>query len=76
VSTAHPKPRRPRKRQSKQYLQVAVPVEDVSILLEVLEEYTETIEDSGCDCDDCTRELDVLRAFTGMIVSVSPLANS
>jgi len=77
VSKAHPKPRKyTRKRKSKEYLQVAIPVEDVSILLETIEEYIENIEDSECDCDDCTHELDVLRAFTEMIVSTSPLAKT
>lgn len=77
MSKPHPKPRKyTRKRKQQEHLLLAIPVEDVSILLETLEEYIENIEDSGCDCDDCTRELDVLRTFVGTVVATAPLSKA
>jgi hypothetical protein len=75
VSAAHPKPRKQAARRAKasQHLLLAIPVEDVSVLLETMEETIENIEDSECDCDDCARALDVLRGFVGTVVATAPI---
>jgi len=51
-------------------LLIGLPMEDVNVLLEVLEDYIESIQDADCDCDNCDRELDVLGRFRDSILSV------
>jgi len=61
---------------SKMHLLIAIPLEDVNTILDILEEYKESIEDEGCDCDSCEYELSVITPFIANIIATAPLVKS
>lgn len=50
-------------------LLISIPSDDVSTVLDALEDYVESVQDGGCDCDTCTRELEVMDALVKCILS-------
>lgn len=55
------------------HLLVSIPIEEVDMVLEALEQTVEDIYDAECDCDDCTRMLGTLETLIKQIHSVAPL---
>lgn len=52
---------------------IAIPKEDVYVLLQALEDRLDDIVESDCDCDDCVRDITVLGEITEKIIANAPM---
>jgi hypothetical protein len=52
---------------------IALPKEDVAVLLEALEDRLDDINESECDCDDCVNAIAVIGSIVENIFKVAPL---
>ena len=56
--------------QSSDVLLLPVPVNDVSLLLDIVEDLIESYEDeNSCDCDNCERDISVLKSVQFAILN-------
>lgn len=55
---------------------IAIPADDVGVLLEALEDRLDDIAESECDCDDCVKSITVLGEIVEKLFKVAPLVET
>jgi hypothetical protein len=52
---------------------IAIPKDDVNVLIQALEDRLDDIVASECDCDDCARDVAVLGEIVEKIIANAPM---
>jgi hypothetical protein len=55
------------------HLVVSIPIDDVDMILDALEQTLDDIKEAQCDCDDCDRMSEVLEDFVSKVLSAAPI---